>query len=156
MPDHVVDILLVEDNCDDVAFFLRTLEMANLAPRLLQVEDGKEALDFVFCTGKHAGRNPANRPRVIFLDLKLPKVNGLEVIRRLKANPGTRAIPIVVLSSSQEERDLVESYQLGVNSYVVKPMEFDQFGESVRIIGQYWLQFNQTPSPEPCPHPSTS
>lgn len=145
MPEETVEILLVEDSPDDVAFLVRTFDKANLTARLHVVADGKEALEFVFCTGSHANRNPANRPKVIFLDLKMPKVGGLEVLRRLKANPVTATIPVVVLSSSVEERDLVESYQHGVNSYIVKPMDFDQFAQTMRMIGRYWLEFNQTP-----------
>ena len=145
MADETAEMLLVEDSTDDVAFFVRTFRRANLAARLHVVANGKEALDFVFGNGSHNGRTAANRPRVIFLDLKLPKVSGLEVLRCLKTDPRTRTIPVVALSSSQEERDLIESYELGVNSYIVKPMDFDQFGDSVRLIAQYWLQLNQTP-----------
>jgi CheY-like chemotaxis protein len=111
------------------------------------IPDGAEALEYMFCAGRHAQRNPANRPKLIVLDLKLPKVNGLEVLRRLKGDPRTRRIPVVVLSSSQEERDLVDSYDIGVNSYIVKPMDFDEFGRSVCMLGQYWLQFNHAPKP---------
>jgi two-component system response regulator len=147
MTEVAAEILLVEDSPDDVAFFVHTFEKARLTARLHVIPDGAEALEFVFCTGRYASRNLANRPKVIILDLKLPKVSGLEVLRRLKTDPRTRTIPVVVLSSSQEERDLVESYDLGVNSYIVKPMDFDEIGASVRMIGQYWLQFNQTPKP---------
>jgi two-component system, response regulator len=145
MSDEAVEILLVEDSPDDVAFLVRTFGKANLAARLHVVADGKEALDFVFCTGSYASRNSGNRPKVIFLDMKMPKVGGLEVLRRLKSDPTTQTIPIVALSSSIEERDLVESYRHGVNSYIVKPMDFDQFASTVRLIGQYWLELNQTP-----------
>lgn len=147
MPDQAAEILLVEDSPDDVAFFFRTFEKAGFTARLRAVPDGAEALDFLFATGRYAGRNRALRPRLVVLDLKLPKLSGLEVLRRLKTDPETRTIPIVVLSSSQEERDLIESYALGANSYIVKPMDFGQFGDSVRALGQYWLQFNQTPKP---------
>jgi CheY-like chemotaxis protein len=145
MPDQAVEILLVEDSPDDVAFFIHTFKKAGLTAQLHNLADGAEALDFIFGTGRHADRNPNNPPKVIFLDLKLPKVNGLEVLRRLKSDPVTRTIPVVVLSSSQEERDLIESYNLGANSYIVKPMDFDEFGTSVRMLGLYWLTFNQTP-----------
>ena len=145
MPDHTFEILLVEDSPDDAAFFVRAFKRAVPAARLHVAMDGKEALDFVFCSGAHAHRNPASRPKVIFLDLKMPKIDGLEVLRRLKADDRTRTIPVVVLSSSQEERDLMESYKIGVNSYVVKPMDFDQLGETVRLLGQYWLQLNTFP-----------
>lgn len=144
MSEETAEMLLVEDNPDDVVLFVHAFEKARLAARLQVVPDGAEALAFVFGTGAYAGRNPANRLKVIFLDLKLPKVSGLEVLRRLKGDPRTRTIPVVVWSSSQEERDLVESYAIGVNSYIVKPMDFDEFGRSVQVLGQYWLQFNQT------------
>lgn len=145
MANEIPEILLVEDSLDDVAFFVRTLERAGLGARLHAVHDGAEALAFIF--GDNQPVTPARvlRLKVIILDLKLPKVSGLEVLRRLKNAPQTRQIPVVILSSSQEERDLIESYQLGVNSYVVKPMDFDAFGASVRTLCQYWLQFNQTP-----------
>jgi CheY-like chemotaxis protein len=145
MFEEAAEILLVEDSTDDVEFFLHTFEKAGLAARLHIIPNGAEALEFIFCTGRHAQRNAISRPKVIILDLKLPKVSGLEVLRRLKADLRTRTIPVVVLSSSQEERDLIESYELGVNSYIVKPMDFGEFGQSVRMLGQYWLQFNQTP-----------
>ena len=147
MPDESAEILLVEDSPDDVEFFAHTFNKAGLAARLRVIPDGAEALEYILCTGRHAGRNPASRPKVIILDLKLPKVDGLEVLRRLKADPRARAIPVVILSSSQEERDLIESYEIGVNSYIVKPMNFDEFGRSVRMLGQYWLQFNQPSKP---------
>jgi CheY-like chemotaxis protein len=147
MSEEAAEMLLVEDSPDDVAFFVRAFDKARLAARLHVVSDGAEALEFVFRTGVYAHRNPASRLKVIFLDLKLPKVNGLEVLRRLKADPRIRTIPVVAWSSSQEERDLVESYATGVNSYVVKPMDFDEFERSVQALGQYWLQFNQTPKP---------
>lgn len=147
MNEDAAEIVLVEDSPDDVDFFVHAFERAGLAARLHVIPDGAEALDFVFCAGRYADRNPASRPNVIILDLKLPKVGGLEVLRRLKADPRTRTIPVVVLSSSQEERDLLASYELGVNSYIVKPMDFDKYSESARMIGQYWLHFNQTPRP---------
>lgn len=147
MPDDDAELLLVEDSPDDVAFFIHTLKKANLAARLQVVVDGAEALDYLFSRGSFAGHNPPAHLKVIVLDLKLPKLDGLEVLRRLKTDLRTQSIPVVVLSSSQEERDLVESYRLGVNSYVVKPMDFDQFSESIRRLGQYWLQCNETPRP---------
>lgn len=147
MAESAAEILLVEDSPDDVAFFVYTLEKTGLAPHLHVIADGAEALEFIFCTGQYKERNSANRPKVILLDLKLPKVNGLEVLRRLKAEPHTRTIPVVVLSSSLEERDLSESYALGANSYVVKPMDFDAFSQCIRMLAQYWLNFNQTPKP---------
>ena len=144
MANETPEILLVEDSLDDVAFFVRTLDKAGLGVRLHTVHDGAEALDFIFGADHNAAQLHALRLKVIILDLKLPKVSGLEVLRRIKADPKTRKIPVVILSSSQEERDLIESYQLGVNSYVVKPMDFDAFGASLTTLCQYWLQFNQT------------
>lgn len=146
-----IQILLVEDNPGDLALTLRALNKAKIANHVHVARDGAEALDFVFCEGAHAGRDPANVPEVILLDLKLPKVDGLEVLHRLKADPRTRAIPVVVLTSSREQRDLVESYELGVNSYIVKPVDFNQFAEAVQQIGLYWLLLNQRPDPGGAP-----
>ena len=141
-------IVLVEDSPDDVAFFTHALENAGWAPLPLQViADGAEALEFFFATGRYVGRPPAVLPKIIILDLKLPKIGGLEVLRRLKSDLRTHTIPVVVFSSSQEEPDFMECYRLGANSYLVKPMNYDAFGQSVRLIGQYWLQFNQTTKP---------
>lgn len=145
MADETFEVLLVEDSPDDVAFFVRALKRVIPGVRLHVAADGKEALDFVFGASDHSRRHAPSCPKVIFLDLKLPKIDGLEVLRRLKSNARTQSIPVVVLSSSQEERDLVESYKIGANSYVVKPMDFDQLGDSVRLLGQYWLQLNKTP-----------
>jgi CheY-like chemotaxis protein len=145
MPEEFPEVLLVEDSPDDVAFFVHTLKKAGLGTRLHAVADGADALAFLFSSGQPSQRHPGSRLKLIVLDLKLPKVNGLEVLRQLKTDPRTRKIPVVVLSSSQEERDLVASYELGANSYMVKPMDFDAFGTSVRILCQFWLQFNQTP-----------
>lgn len=144
MSDESVEILLVEDSPDDVAFLVRTFNKANLTARLHVVADGKEALDYIFCTGAYTTRPSGNQPKVIFLDMKMPKVGGLEVLRRLKSDPATQSIPIVALSSSKEERDLAESYRHGVNSYIVKPMDFDEFARTIRLMGQYWLELNQT------------
>ncbi len=142
---NAIELLLVEDNPQDLELTRRALQKANLANRIHVARDGAEALEYVFCEGAHAGRNLAEVPRVILLDLKLPKVDGLEVLRRLKGDPRTRAIPVVVLTSSKEQRDVVESYQLGVNSYIVKPVNFERFADAVRSLGLYWLLLNQPP-----------
>ena len=139
------ELLLVEDSPDDVEFFLHSFRAANIPAQIQIAQDGAEALDFIFGTGDHADRSPPGRLRAIVLDLKLPKIDGLDVLRRVKGDPRTKHIPVIVLSSSREERDLVEGYQLGINSYVVKPMQFDEFAELVRVLGRYWLQFNATP-----------
>jgi two-component system response regulator len=143
MNERPVEILLVEDNPDDIELTLHALKQNNLANRIEVVRDGAEALDFIFAKNSYAHRDVDQLPRVILLDLKLPKVDGLEVLRRVKSDPHTRKIPIVVLTSSREERDIVESYQLGVNSYITKPVGFDQFVEAVRQLGFYWLLLNQ-------------
>jgi two-component system, response regulator len=148
MSDHPIEILLVEDNPDDVALTLRALQNANLANHIQVVRDGAEALEFMFCEGVHSERNPENGPKVILLDLKLPKVDGLEVLRRLKADSRTRFIPIIVLTSSKEQNDVVESYHLGVNSYIVKPVNFESFVAAVQQLGMYWLLLNQPPKLE--------
>ena len=145
MKDRTVEILLVEDNPNDVELALHALKKNNIANRIEVVRDGAEALEFIFATGAYASRSIEHAPKVILLDLKLPKVDGLEVLRQIKADPRTRAIPVVVLTSSREERDIVESYNLGVNSYIVKPVDFEQFTESVRQLGMYWLLLNQPP-----------
>jgi two-component system, response regulator len=144
MGDRDIEILVVEDSADDATFIRHSLEAANLGAGLRIARDGVEALIAIF-GAEDASVAPITRPKLIVLDLKLPKIDGLDLLRRLKSNPLTRTIPVVILSSSQEARDLVESYRLGVNSYLVKPMDFDEFGESVRALGRYWLNFNQTP-----------
>lgn len=143
--NDTVEILLVEDNPDDTELTLRALRKNNLANRVVRVEDGAAALDFVFARGEFSGRQIANGPKVVILDLKLPKVDGLEVLKKMKADPRYRAIPVVVLTSSTQERDLVESYQLGANSYIVKPVDFDKFVAAVAEIGLYWLLINKPP-----------
>jgi len=145
MADSAVEILLVEDNPNDVELTLRVLQKNNISNRIHVVRDGAEALEFVFCTGAYADRSIENGPKVILLDLKLPKVDGLDVLRQIKADPRTKTIPVVVLTSSREERDIVESYRLGTNSYIVKPVDFEQFTEAVRQLGLYWLLLNQPP-----------
>lgn len=141
-----VEILLVEDNPNDAELALRALKKNNLANNVAVVTDGEEALDFVFARGAYSHRKIENGPKVILLDLKLPKVDGLEVLRAIKSDPVTRIIPVVVLTSSKEERDIVESYKLGVNSYIVKPVEFDKFVAAVKDLGLYWLLLNQPPT----------
>ena len=143
MAANGIEILLVEDNPRDVEMTLRALKKHNLVNNVQVAKDGAEALDFLFATGAHVARNPNHTPKVVLLDLKLPKVSGLEVLKKLKADERTRTIPVVVLTSSQEERDMVESYRLGVNSYIVKPVDFDKFVESVGEIGLYWLLVNK-------------
>ncbi|MCL4505198.1 MAG: response regulator [Chloroflexi bacterium] len=145
MAEKSVEILLVEDNPNDVELTLLALKDNNLTNPIHVVRDGAEALEFIFATGAYADRQNAEKPRVILLDLKLPKVDGLEVLRQIKANPHTRAIPVVALTSSREECDIVESYNLGVNSYITKPVDFDQFTHAVRTLGLYWLLLNQPP-----------
>ena len=145
--DHTeaVDILLVEDNPQDAELTVRALKKHNLANRLITVEDGAEALDFLFCRGKYATRDVGHPPKVVLLDLKLPKVSGLEVLRALKQDEKTRAIPVVIVTSSREDPDIKTAYSLGANSYVVKPVDFDAFAEAVSSLGLYWLLVNQPP-----------
>jgi two-component system response regulator len=139
-----VEILLVEDNPRDLELTLRALRKNHLANAITSVSDGEQALDFLFARGKYAGRSMENAPRVVFLDLKLPKVDGIEVLRQVKADERTKRIPIVVVTSSAEERDRVESYELGVNSYVVKPIEFDSFVKTISELGFYWMAVNRS------------
>ena len=140
-----VEILLVEDNPNDAELTLRVLKKCNLAHKAYVVKDGAEALDFIFAHGAYAERKIKNQPKVILLDLKLPKVDGLEVLHKIKSDEQTKQIPVVVLTSSQEERDVVESYKLGANSYIVKPSNSDKFVECISSLGQYWLLFNKPP-----------
>lgn len=140
-----VDILLVEDNPNDAELTLHGLRKGKLANQIHLVRDGAQALDFLFGTGEYAGRDLNQRPRVVLLDIKLPKVDGLEVLRQIKADERTRSIPVVMLTSSREDRDIVEGYHLGVNSYIVKPVEFEQFTAAVRELGMYWLLLNRPP-----------
>ncbi len=143
-----VEILLVEDNPQDLELTLRAFTKAKLANRIQIARDGAEALDYIFCEGAHLGRKIEDVPKVILLDLKLPKIEGLEVLKRLKADPRTRSIPVVILTSSKEQNDVVESYKMGVNSYIVKPVNFESFVASVQNIGMYWLLLNQPPKLE--------
>lgn len=137
----------MEDNPNDVELTLRVLRKNNLTDQVQVVRDGEEALEFLFGPGGSAGPLPRNTPKVILLDLKLPKVHGLEVLRQVKTNPHTRTIPVVVLTSSREERDILQSYQLGVNSVIMKPLDVVKFAQAVRELGMYWLMLNQPPSP---------
>jgi len=145
MTDRQIEILLVEDNQDDVELTLHALRKENLANNIHIARDGEEALEFLFCRGTHAHRSFARPPRIVLLDLKLPKVDGMEVLRQLKADERTKAIPVVILTSSKEERDLAQGYGLGANSYIQKPVDFDQFRDTVKRLGFYWLVINQSP-----------
>lgn len=145
MEHQDVEILLIEDNQYEAELAIRGLNQHKLANKLLHIDDGAEALDFIFATGKYAGRETPFSPKLILLDLKLPKVDGLEILRQLKANEATSLIPIVVLTSSKEEKDIIESYKLGVNSYIVKPVNFESFTRCMADLGMYWLLLNQNP-----------
>jgi two-component system, response regulator len=140
-----VEILLVEDNAEDAEMTMRALRKRNLANHLHWVKDGEEALEYLFCTGRYAGRDRAQPPRLVLLDIKMPKVDGIEVLRRVKASE-LKQVPVVVMTSSNEERDVLESYRLGVNSYIVKPVQFEDFMETVSKIGLYWVLTNRVPA----------
>ena len=140
-----VEILLVEDNPMDLELTLHALRKEHLCNNIPVARDGEEALDFLFCRGAYSHRSMDKPPKLVILDLKLPKVDGLEVLRMIKNDPRTRAIPVIILTSSKEDRDLVESYKLGVNSYIQKPVDFDQFRDTVKQLGLYWLVVNQPP-----------
>jgi len=143
-PD-AVEILLVEDNPADAELTLHALKKSKLANRIQHVRDGEEALDFLFCRNAYANRHIDNGPQLVLLDLKLPKIDGLQILQAVKNDPRTKAIPIIVLTSSKEEQDLVRSYRLGVNSYIQKPVNFSEFQEVVRQLGMYWLLVNTKP-----------
>ena len=145
MESNEVEILLVEDNPNDAELAIRALKARNLANKLIWLKDGVEALDFIFAQGQYADRSVEDVPKVVLLDLKLPRVNGLEVLEKIKSDKRTRTIPVVVLTSSSEERDIVTSYNLGVNSYILKPVDFDKFIDAVKEVGLYWLLMNKTP-----------
>ncbi len=145
MQNREIEILLVEDNMDDAELAILALRRRNIANSLVHLGNGAEALDFLFGKGKYAGRNIYNKPKVILLDLKMPKVDGLEVLKEIKANEETKTIPVVILTSSKENPDIEHAYLLGANSYMVKPVEFDNFTQAVAEIGMYWLLYNHPP-----------
>jgi two-component system, response regulator len=145
MAEHEKVILLVEDNEDDAALTLRALKKNNILNKVVVARDGVEALDYLFATGEHAGRQPESPPTIVLLDLKLPRVDGLEVLRKLRADERTALLPVVILTSSKEDQDIVSGYQLGANSYIRKPVDFEQFTEAVRALGLYWLVLNEGP-----------
>jgi two-component system, response regulator len=143
MNTEELDILLVEDNQDDVDLALHALQKGKLANNVYVARDGEEALDFLFCRGTFANRSFDHPPKLVLLDLKLPKVDGMEVLKQVKRDPRTKTIPVVIMTSSKEERDLVAGYNLGANSYIQKPVDFDQFRDTVKSVGLYWLVTNQ-------------
>jgi len=146
MEQNQVEILLIEDNHQEAELTIRSLKKNNLANRLMHIDDGEEALDFIFSRGKYVSNRELLNPKLILLDLKLPKVEGLEILRQIKSDDRTKTIPVVILTSSKEEKDIIESYKLGVNSYIVKPVSFESFSNSVSELGLYWLILNQGPN----------
>ena len=140
-----VEILLVEDNAEDAEMTMRALRKRNLANQLHWVKDGEEALDYLFCSGQYAGRRPGDPPKLVLLDLKMPRMDGLQVLREMKSDARLRTVPVVMMTSSREEGDLIQSYELGVNSYVVKPVDFSAFAETIAQVGMYWMIANQSP-----------
>ena len=142
---ELTEILLVEDDPRDARLVMRELELENSKRTIEVVRDGEEALDFLFCRGSFSSRSPMHPPGLILLDLKLPKVDGLQVLREIRENKETRSIPVVILTSSREERDVVESYRIGINSYIQKPVDFDKFRDTIKTLGLYWLEVNQSP-----------
>jgi two-component system response regulator len=149
MSKQSVEILLVEDDPQDIELTLHALQRERLCNRIQVARDGEEALDFLFCRGSFAGRDASLHPRVVLLDLKLPRVDGLEVLAEIKKNPRTAAIPVVILTSSREEKDRLMGYALGVNSYIQKPVDFEQFRDTIKQLGLYWLVVNQPPPAQP-------
>jgi two-component system response regulator len=145
MENKVVEILLIDDNMNDAELMIRALKKNNMSSKLIHLKDGVEALDFVFCKGSFAERNFNNRPKVIFLDLKMPRIDGLEVLERIKKDEQTKSIPIVILTSSKQDQDMRKCYDLGASSYIVKPVEFDNFSKAVAELGFYWLLLNEQP-----------
>ena len=146
--ENYLEILLIEDNPHEAELTIRSLRKQNLANKLVHIDDGQDALDFIFGRGKHAGNGQLPNPRLILLDLKLPKVDGLEILKQLKADERTKSIPVVVLTSSKEEKDIIKSYELGVNSYIVKPVHFESFANAISELGFYWLILNQNHLPD--------
>jgi len=142
---HNIDIILVEDSMEDANLVMRSLKKNNLGNSIIHLKDGSEALDFIFAKGEFAERKVEDKPRLMLLDLKMPKVDGLQVLRELKKDVRTKTIPVVIMTSSREDRDLIDSYELGVNSYVVKPVSFENFAQAVAELGMYWLMVNQAP-----------
>jgi two-component system, response regulator len=145
MNPNEVDILLVDDSQDDIDLTLHALRSENLANHVFVARDGEEALEFLFCTGAHAGRSIDSPPKLVLLDLKMPKVDGMQVLKQIKGDPRTKTIPVVLMTSSREERDMVSGYELGVNSYIQKPVDFGEFRKVVKSLGLYWLVTNQPP-----------
>jgi two-component system response regulator len=143
-----VEVLLVEDNIHDAEMTIRALKKVNLANNLVHLKDGEEALDFIYARGRFSDRHLADLPKVILLDIKMPKVDGIEVLKQLKANGSSKSIPVVIMTSSKEEQDIINSYELGVNSYVVKPVDFEGFARAVSQLGLFWLLTNQPPVPQ--------
>jgi two-component system, response regulator len=143
MNDYELEILLVEDNPDDAELTMRALKKQHLANHVIHLSDGAEALDFLFGTGQYIGRNISNVPKVILLDLKMPKINGLEVLQRIKSDSNTKMVPVVILTSSAEDPDIKKSYELGANSYIVKPVDFNNFAKIISDLGMYWLVINK-------------
>jgi len=142
---HNIEILLVEDSLEDATLVIRSLKKSNLGNSLKHLSDGAEALEFIFASGKYSGRNVDDKPKLILLDLKMPKVDGLQVLHAIKTDERTRSIPVVIMTSSREDKDLIESYKLGVNGFVIKPVSFDNFAKAVADLGMYWLMVNQSP-----------
>jgi len=145
MKQNQVEILLIEDNPDEAELAIRSLRKNNLANNLVHIDDGAEALDYIFCRGKYASNDISFTPKVILLDLKLPRVGGLEILKQVKTDERTKSIPVVILTSSKEDSDLIEGYNLGVNSYIVKPVNFESFAKAISELGMYWVILNQQP-----------
>jgi len=143
--EQVYDIVIVEDDPNDAELMVRSLKNNRLANQLTVLEDGEQALDYIFCRGQYGDRDSSGTPKVIFLDLKLPKVNGLEVLKQVKSNEDTRKIPVIIVTSSKEDPDIATAYDLGANSYVVKPVGFDEFTKTINELGSYWLAINEEP-----------